>query len=162
MAPSILVLLSILSLHPAARRDSSVQKTWTNDDIESLRETAPISVFNPASAVQFAATPATLSAPAIAPKPPIIKELDPYWYSTQIDVLQTEMAASAAVVNRIEDIRKSGVGISGVIPLDREDVGLTPESTVQILQTQNKALGEQVDNLQELARRNDIPPGVIR
>lgn len=162
MTPAILVLFSVLSLHPAARRDSSVQKTWTNDDIESLRETAPISVFNPTSAVQFATIPATLGAPAVAPKPPIMKELDPDWYSAQMEVLQTEMAASAAVVQRIEEIRKSGVGISGVIPLDREDVGLTPESTVQILQTLNKALGEQVDTLQELARRNDIPPGVVR
>lgn len=161
MAPAILVLLSVLSLHPAARRDSSVQKTWTNDDIESLRVNAPISIFTPPATLPLAAVPAKVNTP-VAVKPPYVKELDPDWYATEIDLMQTEIAASHTVVQRIEDIRKSGAGISNVIPLDREDVGLTPESTIQILQTQSKELAEKVDELQELARRNYIPPGAIR
>ena len=161
MAPAILVLLSVLSLHPAARRDSSVQKTWTNDDIDSLRVNAPISFFTPPATLQSAAVPARVNTP-VAGKPPYVKELDPDWYATEIDSMQTEIAASRTVVQRIEDIRKSGAGISNVIPLDREDAGLTPESTIQILQTQSKALAEKVDDLQELARRNYIPPGTIR
>jgi hypothetical protein len=161
MAPAILVLLSVLSLHPAARRDSSVQKTWTNDDIDALRANAPISVFNPPAMIQIVAVPARANAP-VAVKPPYIKELDADWYATEIGAVQTEIAASSAIVQRIEDIRKSGAGISNVIPLDREDVGLTPESTIQILQAQSKQLTAKVDDLQELARRNDIPPGAIR
>ena len=49
-----------------------------------------------------------------------------------------------------------------MIPLDRQDVGLTPESTIQILQAQSEELTAKVDDLQELARRNYIPPGAIR
>ncbi len=161
MAPAILVLLSVLALHPAARRDSSVQKTWTNDDIDSLRADAPISVFNPLAMIQIVAVPAKANAP-VAVKAPYVKELDADWYATEIDSIQTEITASNAVVQRIEDIRKSGVGISNVIPLDRQDVGLTPESTIQILQAQSKELTAKVDDLQELARRNYIPPGAIR
>jgi hypothetical protein len=161
MAPAILVLLSVLSLHPAARRDSSVQKTWTNDDIDSLRVNAPISVFNPSGMIQIIAVPVKANTP-VAVKPPYVKELDADWYTTEITSLQTEIAASNSVVQRIEDIRRSGVGISNVIPLDREDVGLTPESTIQILQAQSKELTAKMDDLQELARRNHIPPGEIR
>jgi hypothetical protein len=161
MAPAILVLLSVLSLHPAARKDSSVQKTWTNDDIDALRANAPVSFFNSPATLQLVAVPPRANAP-VAVKPPYVKELDADWYATEIGAVQTEIAASSAVVQRIEDIRKSGVGISNVIPLDREDVGLTPESTIQILQAQSKQLTARVDDLQELARRNDIPPGAIR
>jgi hypothetical protein len=161
MAPAILVFLAAMSLHPAARRDSSVQKTWTNDDIDLLRANAPISVFSvPATPQTSAATPAS-AAPVIV-NPPYVKELDSDWYAKQIGAIQTQITASSAVIRKIEDIRKSGVGISNVIPLDREDVGLSPEATVQILQSQNHARKADVDNLEELARRNSIPPGEIQ
>ena len=74
MAPAILVLLSVLALHPAARRDSSVQKTWTNDDIDSLRADAPISVFNPLAMIQIVAVPAKANAP-VAVKAPYVRNL---------------------------------------------------------------------------------------
>jgi hypothetical protein len=154
MAPAILVFLAVLSLHPAARRDSSAQKTWTNDDMDSLRANAPISVFS---------TPAPLAAsqPTVA-NPTYVKELDSNWYAKQIGAIQLQMAESNAVIHKIQEIRKSGLGISNVIPLDREDVGLSPEFTVQILQTQNQARKADVDRLEELARHNSIPPGEIQ
>lgn len=154
MAPAILVFLAVLSLHPAARRDSSAQKTWTNDDIDSLRANAPISVFS---------TPATLAAsqPTVA-NPTYVKELDSNWYAKQIGAIQLQMAESNATIRKIQGIRKSGVGISNVIPLDREDVGLSPEFTVQILQSQNHARKADLDTLEELARHNSIPPGEIQ
>ena len=160
MVPAILVFLAVMSMHPAAKRDSSVQKTWTNDDIDSLRAIAPISVFSLPAAPQASAT-----APAAAPvvvNPPYVKELDSDWYAKQIGAIQTQITASSAVIRKVEDIRKSGVGISNVVPLDREDVGLSPEATVQILQSQNQARKADVDTLEELARRNDIPPGEIQ
>jgi hypothetical protein len=164
MAPLILVFLSVMSLHPAARRDSSAQKTWTNDDIDSLRANSPISIFRTPASLQFATMPARSDESTVAKAPyvPYVKELDPDWYAKEIDAMQTRIATSDAVIQRIEDIRKSGVGISNVIPLDREDVGLTPESTITILQAQNQVLAAAVDNLEELARRNYIPPGAIR
>lgn len=161
MAPAILVFLAVLSLHPAARRDSSVPKTWTNDDIDSLRANVPISEFRPPSTLQFVPIPPHARETA-AVNPPYVRELDPDWYAKEINAMQTQIATSDAVVHRIEDIRKSGVGISNVIPLDREDPGLTPESTIQIFQARNKLLKADVDTLEELARRNYVPPGEIR
>jgi hypothetical protein len=161
MAPAILVFLAVLSVHPTARPDSSVQKTWTNDDIDSLRANAPISVFSVPAAPQASATTPAAAAPVIV-NPPYVKELDSDWYAKQIGAIQTQMTASSAVIRKIEDIRKSGAGISNVIPLDREDVGLSPEATVQILRARNQALKSDVDTLEELARRNSIPPGEIQ
>lgn len=161
MTPAIFVFLAALSLHPAARRDSSVQKTWTNDDIDSLRANAPISVFSMPAAPQMSATAPAAAAPAIV-NPPYVKELDSNWYAKQIGAIQSQMAESNAVIHKIQEIRKSGVGISNVIPLDREDVGLSPEFTVQILQSQNQARKADVDTLEELARHNSIPPGKIQ
>lgn len=161
MAPAILVFLAVLSLHPAAHRDSSAIKTWTNDDIESLRANAPISIFSVPATPQMSAVAPAATAPVIS-NPPYVKELDPDWYAKEIEAVQLQIAASSAVIHRIEEIRKSGAGISNVIPLDREDVGLSPEATVQILQAQNQVLKSDVGNLEDLARRNSIPPGEIQ
>jgi|HubBroStandDraft_6_1064221.scaffolds.fasta_scaffold01295_14 hypothetical protein len=161
MAPLILILVSVMSLHPAARRDDSARKTWTNDDIGSLRADAPISIFNPPAVVQAAVIQPVSGVPAGADSI-YIKELDPDWYANEIRKIQAQIEASNAEIRRIQEIRKTGVGISGVIPLDREDVGLSPEATIAILQAQNQTLKAEVDNLQEMASRLDIPPGEIR
>ena len=156
MTPAIFVFLAVMSLHPAPRRDSSAQKTWTNDDIDSLRASSPISVFS------MPATPVASQAQAVIVNPPYLKELDPDWYAKQIAAVQLQMMESSAVIRKIQTIRNSGVGISGTIPLDREDVGLSPEFTIKILQARNQALKAEVDNLEELAHRNYIPPGEIQ
>jgi len=161
MAPLILIFVSIMSLHPAARRDDSARKTWTNDDLDSLRADAPISVFNAPAVSQVAGIQSISAAPTGAGSL-YIKELDPDWYANEIRKIQAQIDDSNAEIRRIEEIRKTGVGISGVIPLDREDVGLSPEATIAILQARNQILKAEVDNLQEMASRVDIPPGLIR
>src|ERR1700683_4766024 len=101
MVPAILILLSVSSLHPAPRRDSSVQKTWTNDAIESLRAFSPISVFNPPSSLRFVAISPNANGP-VPTKAPYVKELDPDWYATEIGAMQAQVAISDAVIQRIQ------------------------------------------------------------
>ncbi len=151
MTPAILVLFSVLSVHSAPARDASAQKIWMNDDVEWLRANAPISVIGSLTVV----------APA-APNGPYVAELDPDVYRKEIDARQAQIDAANAQIRSISDIRRTGVGISGTFPLDRESAGITPEATIQILQDRNKELAAEIDSLQELARHNSIPPGAIR
>ena len=63
---------------------------------------------------------------------------------------------------KIQQIRETADGISDAIPLYEEALGLSPEATVKILQTQVVQFEAQVEGLQDLARQNDMHPVVVR
>ena len=104
----------------------------------------------------------TSSAVANALTQPYVKELDPRWYAQQRDTLQTRIDADQEQIREIQQIEQTGDGISGAIPLDKNAPGLTPYATVEILQNQIAQTETQIDDLQDLARRNGIPPAAVR
>jgi hypothetical protein len=61
----------------------------------------------------------------------------------------------------IEDARDLKTMTDG-INLDEGDVGFTPEAGIEILQQRVNEAQAQLDGLEDLARRNDIPPGALR
>jgi hypothetical protein len=167
--PLILVAISFLIPQPAkpaitARAvrgaDTAAQKVWTNEDIPMLRETAPISIFsaNATSQASLAEAPRV----AAGSTQPYVKELDPRWYSQQRDSLQAQIDADEEQIRDIQQIQQTGDGISDAIPLDKNAPGLTPYATVEILQNRIAQAEAQIDDLQDLARRNGIPPAAVR
>ena len=52
--------------------------------------------------------------------------------------------------------------MTGGINLDEGDTGITPEAGIEILQQRANETQTELDALEELARRNDIPPGTLR
>lgn len=168
--PLILVAISFLVPQPAkpaatARAvlgaDAAAQKVWTNDDIPLLREMAPISIFSP-SANSQASLASTSSVATAASRQPYVKELDPDWYAQQRDTLQARIDADQEQIREIQQIQQTGDGISDAIPLDKNAPGLTPYATVEILQNQIAQIESQIDDLQDLARRNGIPAAAVR
>ena len=168
--PLILVAMSFLVPQPAksaatARAvrsaDTAALKVWTNDDIALLREMAPISIFRPSATSQMSLAEAP-SVAAAASKQPYIKELDPHWYAQQRDTMQARIDADQEQIQEIQQIEQNGDGISGAIPLDKNAPGLTPYATVEILQNQVAQIEAQIDDLQDLARRNGIPAVAVR
>ncbi|MFZ0519876.1 MAG: hypothetical protein WAL95_02565 [Candidatus Acidiferrales bacterium] len=168
--PLILVAISFLVPQPAkpgatARAvrgaDAAAQKVWTNDDIPMLREMAPISIFSASanSEASFASTSGVVTA---ASRQPYVKELDPRWYAQQRDTLQARIDADQEQIREIQQIQQTGDGISDAIPLDKNAPGLTPYATVEILQNQIAQIESQIDDLQDLARRNGIPAVAVR
>lgn len=169
--PLILLSVSLLVPQPAGpaavkahalpRADAAAQKVWTNEDIPLLREMAPISIFS--ESVRSEATVArTPSDAAGAAMQPLAKELDLRWYAEQRQTLQSHIDADQEQIRDIQQIQQTGDGISGAIPLDKNAPGLTPYATVEILQEQIAQVQAQIDDLQDLARRNGIPPAVVR
>jgi len=150
-----------LKTRNSLRMDAAEQKVWTNDDIPLLREMAPISIFSTGASAQARAAE-TFSAAANALTQPYVKELDPRWYAQQRDTLQTRIDADQEQIREIQQIEQTGDGISGAIPLDKNAPGLTPYATVEILQNQIAQTETQIDDLQDLARRNGIPPAAVR
>lgn len=169
--PLILVVTSFLMPQPAkaaislrATRgaDTAAQKVWTNEDIPQLREIAPISIFRPSASFQMSLAEAPARPAAALNQQPYVKALDPRWYTQQRDTLQGRIDTDQEQIRGIQQIEQTGVGISGAIPLDKNAPGLTPYATVEILQNQIAQSEAQIDDLQDLARRNGIPAAAVR
>jgi hypothetical protein len=143
------------------RLDAAEQKIWTNDDIPLLRQLAPISIIGERLSVPANVAEAP-SIEAAAANQPYVKELDPRWYAEQRQALQAQIDADEEQIREVQAIRQTGDGITDAIPLDKEAPGLSPEATVDILQKQVAQLEAQIDDLQDLARRNGIDPAVVR
>jgi hypothetical protein len=168
--PLILVAISFLVPQPSKPAsaagvlrgaDTAAPKVWTNEEIPLLREIAPISTFS-ASASSQANLAEAPSVAAVASRQPYVKELDPDWYAQQRDTLQAQIDANQEQVRDIQQIQQTGDGISNAIPLDKNAPGLTPYATVEILQNHIAQVESQIGDLQDLARRNGIPPAAVR
>jgi multidrug efflux pump subunit AcrA (membrane-fusion protein) len=134
-------------------------KRWTNADMDRLRAEGLISIVGPEAV--------TAPPPAPAPGPVYASRLeDPVWYADQAAALQAELSARAAALaqaqTNLADARNLR-GITGSINMAAgETFGVTPDETIANLQAQRIETQSRLDELADLARRNDIPPGVLR
>ena len=146
------------------------KKVWTNDDNEELRARVHLSEF---STVPAAAAPARAAekpvqaAPAIPAEPASPEEVsrrekDPKWYAKQMADLRAELARIDEEILRLRDFRTSGEGMRGGLVLNQTNIGITPEDSIAILENRKREIHDRIDQLEELARRNDIPPGMLR
>ena len=61
-----------------------------------------------------------------------------------------------AVAQAAEGITQPGVA------MDKGNVGVTPEAGIALLEAQAREVQTQLNELSDLARQNNIPPGVLR
>ena len=141
---------------PRAGTDSRNPVVWTNDDLEKLHNLSLISVVGRMDEEQLTSA----SAPA-----PYVETQDPEWYAGQAAQLRDELERRRAQLHEyqkaLEDAR-SLRETTGGINVDEGDIGITPEAVIEILQHRVNETQAELDALQDLARRNDIPPGTLR
>jgi hypothetical protein len=145
--------------HTAQGNQNQTKKVWTNEDLDQLRAQGLISI------VGQEVTPATPQA-APAPSFPIYASRleDPEWYAEQAASLQAELneraealrAAQTAFAQAADGITQPGIA------LDKKNAGITPDAGIAILQAQVSEVQSQLDDLSDLARQNNILPGVSR
>jgi hypothetical protein len=148
--------------HPAQGNQNQSKKVWTNDDMDQLRARGLISIVGPE--VNEAATPA-----ATAPSEPAFpfynsRLEDPEWYAEKAADLQAELdkrqaalrEQQTALVQAADRITQPGVA------MDKPTTGVTPQAAIAILEAQVGEVQSQLDELGDLARQNNIPPGVLR
>jgi hypothetical protein len=141
---------------PRAGMDSQNTAVWTNDDLERLHDLGLICIVGRMNDE----TPKSASLPG-----PYVKTQDPEWYAEQAAKLRDELERRRAQLDgyrqALEDaqsLRKT----TGGIDLNEGGIGITPEAGIEILQRRLSEAQEQLDVLEDLARRNDIPPGTLR
>ena len=141
---------------PHAGTDSKNAVVWTNDDLERLDALDLISVVGH----ENEETPKSASRPQ-----PYVNTQDPAWYVAQAARLRDELERRRAQLSRysqaIEDTRTLET-MTGGINLNDGDVGITPEAGIEILQQRVSETQSELDALEDLARRNDILPGILR
>jgi hypothetical protein len=141
---------------PRAGTDSQNPVVLTNDDIEKLHSLGLISIVGRID--EEAPTPA--SAPG-----PYVRTQDPEWYAEQAANLRDELERRRTQLREyrraLEDAR-SLRETTGGINLDEGDVGITPQSGIEFLEGRVNETQTELDALEDLARRNDIPPGTLR
>ena len=141
---------------PHAGTDSPDKKVWTNDDLEKLHRVGLISIVGRTDEER----PTSASAPG-----PYVETQDRQWYAEQATNLHDEVEGRQAQLyeyrQALEDAR-SLRNTTGGINLAEGDVGITPESAIEILEQRVNETQTDLDELGDLARRNDIPPGTLR
>jgi len=154
------VVSAAIPLHaanrPHAGTDSQNPMVWTNDDLEKLHSLGLISIVGRIDEER------PTSASVLSP---YVKTQDPEWYAERAAKLRDELERRRAQLREyrraLEDAR-SLRKTTGGINLDDGDIGITPQAGIEILQQRVNEAQAELDALQDLARRDDIPPGTVR
>jgi hypothetical protein len=142
---------------PRAGKTEKTTVLWTNEGLEKLRPLDVISMLGQPNAPEDSTA---------AARPPLYaRTQDPEWYAEQAARLRDELERRNAQLGgyrqAIEDARGLKTMTAG-INLDDGDIGITPEAGLEILQQRVNEAQTEIDALEDLARRNDIPPGTLR
>jgi hypothetical protein len=141
---------------PHAETGSHNAMVWTNDDLEKLHSRGLISIVGRIEEG---------SPKEIPPPRPYVKTQDPEWYATQAAKLhaelerrQNQLSEYRQAIDDVRSLRKTTGGIS----LDEGDLATTPEEGIEILERHVDEVQTEINELEDLARRHDIPPGTLR
>jgi hypothetical protein len=141
---------------PHAGMGSIQAVVWTNDDLANLRDPGLICIVGQISEV----TPK-----ASTPTQPFVKTQDPDWYAEQAARLRDELERRKGQLDEYRQSIEEATSLktaAGGTNLDEGDIGITPQTGIEILQQRLSEAQSQLDALEDMARRNGIEPGTLR
>ena len=148
---------------PAQGNQKQPKKVWTNDDMDQLRSRGLISIVGQEPAETAVQTPAAPTEPTF---PVYATRLDdPEWYANQVADLQAELDKREAALLQQQAAIAQAVSKRITQPglaLDKDGPGMTPAEGLANLEAQVQEVQSQLDELSDLARQHDIPPGALR
>jgi hypothetical protein len=146
----------------AQKNQNQPKKVWTNDDLDQLRSRGLISIVGPDMSQAAPAPAAPTSEPTVLKYNSRLE--DPEWYAQKAADLQAELDKREAALQQQQAAlalaadRITQPGLS----LDQPNAGVTPEAGIAILEAQVEDVQSELDSLSDLARQNNIAPGVLR
>jgi len=150
-------------------------KVWTNDEVEVLTRTGPVSIAEAESAPEAPAPAAAEgeaapaaegaaegAAEAVAeegkPLPP--KEQDPEYWRKRLQPLRDELTK---VEQQIQQLRSGqNQAASNAVSLKNDAPGVDVADTIRRLERKREDLLRQIDDVQAEARRAGVPPAWVR
>ncbi len=169
---ALCLLLLLAPILPVAAEDTAgsrprspslSKKVWTTEDVRALREKGLISLIGQESQALVPVDQENGPAEtAVAGRPRAPKTLDPTWYAQESEAYRTVIEVFDAAIRQIQretsDARYWEAGLN----LDRGNLGITPQSQLEILNAFKREALVQLGELADQARRNNIPPAALR
>jgi len=90
------------------------------------------------------------------------KELDAHWYAQQELPLALSLVDIESQLRSARESRKTATGTGGGVSLEAQNVGITPEATIELLEARRIKTQRQIDDLEEEARHHGVSSGEIR
>jgi hypothetical protein len=154
----MVMVLAAMPLRAAGRPHAgtdSKNTVWTNDDLDKLHVPGLICIVGQSNEDS---EPASLTQP-------YVKAQEAEWYAEQAaklhDELERRRTQLAEYRQALEDAQ-SLKETTGGVNFAEGDIGITPEAGIEILQQRVSETETDLDALEDLARRNDMPPGILR
>ena len=141
---------------PRAGMDGQNTMVWTNDDLEKLRGLSLISIVGRSDEERQ---------PSASASGPSVRTQDLEWYAAEaarlhgeLERRETQLREYRQAIDDVRDLRET----TGGITLDEGDLAITPEVGIEILERHVSEVQSEINELEDLAQRHDIPPGVLR
>ena len=153
----------------AARPDRE-KKVYTNDDLDQMwpkpqalasdLQTYPESAYTPPAARRTAA----VSRPPSTASAPVSRENNPVWYAAQVESLYAELDRVNSTEENLSDFRDTGTdsGVTIGLRFDAPCEGITTDNAIQQLVTRRQEIEQQLNDLQNTAQQNGVPPVVFQ
>jgi hypothetical protein len=136
------------------------KKVWTNDDFRAAGASQAANSAELASAALVTESPAGqegASAPA-----PLNPEQDPRFYILQMASLENELASVEGEVRQLRNFRTTGTGIQPGLQLYAPCMGVGTDNLIAELDARRRDILDRMDAVSDTARRNNMPPGILR
>jgi hypothetical protein len=150
---------------PAQGDQKQPKKVWTNDDMDQLRARGLISVVGQEATETAAQAPAPAETPETTFPVYASRLDDPSWYADQAANLQVELDQRVAALQQEQEalaLAKDERITQPGVAMDKPSIGVTPDGAIALFEAQISEVQNQLDELSDLARQHDIPPGVLR
>lgn len=142
---------------PHAGPVPEANKTWTNEDLQQLGKVA--------ESISVVGQPAAEAPQGIAEPSTQPGTEDPAWYAAHARQLNARLEAEQADLRKftqaLDDARELK-STTGGVDLAEDNIGLTPAAIIDILQNRVRETQSELTGLEDHARRNNIPPGILR
>jgi hypothetical protein len=151
----------------ASPKPDDQKKVWTNDDVERLNPEFVVNrgtqtSTNSATAVRVVGVVPGQPAPAsVAPGSPLDPQQDPRWYAQQLAELDADLAAIDSREEQLREFRATSAGLPTGLVLNAPCEGITTDNLMAQLEAHRQEIVQQIDALGDLARQNDLPPGIL-
>jgi hypothetical protein len=152
---------------PAQQNPNQPKKVWTNEDLDQLRSRGLISIVG--QETDGGAALSITAQSSVPPSEPTFPKYssrleDPDWYARKAADLQAELDMREAALQQQQSALASAADriTQPGVSLDQPSAGVTPAAGIAVLEAQVQEVQIEIDDLSDLARQNNISPGVLR
>ncbi len=150
---------------PVQQPPKKEKKVWTNEDLEALRATVPLSAPGPGAAAPAAApaegAPAAEAAPAGTGEA-YSRQNDPAWYRQRATSLRAELDRIDGEIRRLQNFKSNPSSGTTGLALGKDNLSLTPENQIEQLEARRRQVQQELDDLEAEARRKGFTSSLPR